>query len=77
MGSFHSARRNLASRSRGGGRGQVFLIMSTLDGAAAFPLEKRGFSQAIIGRAVPECQHPDALTGAYVHESAWRHGYGK
>src|SRR5215210_4334844 len=33
------------------------LIMSTRDGAAAFPQEKRGSSGAIIGPLVPRCQH--------------------
>jgi hypothetical protein len=41
------------------------LIMSTRDGAAAFPQEKRGSSGAIIGPLVPRCQHRiDAPRGA-------------
>jgi hypothetical protein len=36
------------------------LIMSTRDGAAAFPQEKRGSSGAIIGPLVPRCQHRTA-----------------
>ena len=45
------------------------LFMSTQDGAAAFPPEKRGSSQAIIGPPVPECQHRADAPWLSVHGS--------